>query len=325
MVRISAIVSNYNAEAYIADAVASVLACRDPNLEVVVVDDGSTDGSRRVLEEFRAHPDVRLVFQENGGQASAFNAGLAHSTGDVLCFFDGDDFWFPHKAREIRKVFEENGFYGRDVLLRHPLQRIAMSPGLPVREDLRFGTTSLDAGELALLTRDADVRREVAQFGFFGFNAGLSASTVMTRSLAERFFPLPTEASKHHGDYFLVLGANLVGETYGYGSLLGAYRIHGANHSLNRPLNTYHFWEVTERWMNDVLARNGFSERVDFFGSRFGRRWAFEHGRGREALAKAWARARSLRNRRALAELLTTTILGLRYRLGLERPVTRRV
>jgi len=67
--RVSIIVSNYNYERYVAAAIDSALAQTIPDCEVIVVDDGSTDGSRAVLNRYREDPRVTLILQENGGQA----------------------------------------------------------------------------------------------------------------------------------------------------------------------------------------------------------------------------------------------------------------
>src|SRR5207302_4981495 len=85
----SVVVNNHNYERFVGEAVESALAQTYPHTEVVVVDDGSTDGSRDVLERFRG--DIQLVLKPNGGQRSAFNAGLERSSGDLVCFLDADD------------------------------------------------------------------------------------------------------------------------------------------------------------------------------------------------------------------------------------------
>jgi glycosyltransferase involved in cell wall biosynthesis len=67
--------------------------------EVIVVDDGSTDDSRRIISGYGDR--VTPVFKENGGQASAFNAGFAASRGDVIIFLDADDYLFTQRSSEL--------------------------------------------------------------------------------------------------------------------------------------------------------------------------------------------------------------------------------
>jgi glycosyltransferase involved in cell wall biosynthesis len=92
--RFSAVIAAYNAEGTITAAVDSALSQSARDLEVIVVDDGSTDGTAEVV---RAIPDarVRLVSQVNQGQAAARNAGTAVATGTYVGFLDSDDLWLP--------------------------------------------------------------------------------------------------------------------------------------------------------------------------------------------------------------------------------------
>ena len=86
--RISVIVTNHNYGHFLEPCLASLRAqTRSPD-EIIVVDDGSEDASRTFLSD---QADVRVILQENGGQAAAFNAGFAASTGDAVLFLDSDD------------------------------------------------------------------------------------------------------------------------------------------------------------------------------------------------------------------------------------------
>jgi len=89
--RVSVIVTAFNVQPYIAETVESVLAQPYPHMELIVVNDGSTDGTAAVLEKFWAEPRVRLLHQTNGGSASARNAGARAARGEFLAFLDGDD------------------------------------------------------------------------------------------------------------------------------------------------------------------------------------------------------------------------------------------
>ncbi len=89
--RISVIIPAYNAEAYLAEAIESVLRQGHPDLEVLVVNDGSTDRTADILAGFGDR--ITVVTQENGGLSNARNVGIAHATGDVIGFLDADDVW----------------------------------------------------------------------------------------------------------------------------------------------------------------------------------------------------------------------------------------
>ena len=75
-------------------------------VEIIVVDDGSTDRTPEILRGFE--PRVRLLRKANGGQASAFNAGLAECHGDIVAFLDGDDWWAPSKLRRVLDEMDRN-------------------------------------------------------------------------------------------------------------------------------------------------------------------------------------------------------------------------
>jgi glycosyltransferase involved in cell wall biosynthesis len=88
---VSIIITNYNYAEFLGAAIRSALEQSYPLKEVIVVDDGSTDRSRQVIESFGDR--IRPLYKENGGQRSACNLGFAASTGDVVLFLDGDDAW----------------------------------------------------------------------------------------------------------------------------------------------------------------------------------------------------------------------------------------
>ena len=94
---VSVVIPCYNAATWISSSLNSVAAQKWPALEVIVVDDGSTDGSVDLL---RAHfPDVRVLQQRNGGAAAARNAGIQAAHGDWIAFLDADDWWLPGKLQ----------------------------------------------------------------------------------------------------------------------------------------------------------------------------------------------------------------------------------
>lgn len=95
MMRISAIIPAHDAAPFLAEAIASVLAQSLPVAEVVVVDDGSSDGTAQIAAGFGEI--VQLERQEKLGPAAARNRGIAMASGDVLAFLDADDIWLPGK------------------------------------------------------------------------------------------------------------------------------------------------------------------------------------------------------------------------------------
>lgn len=89
---VSIIIPVYNCEAYIADCLDSILNQSYKKIEVIIVDDGSTDSTKFILENYKKISNIKLIFQENTGVSSARNLGIKLSSGKYICFVDGDDF-----------------------------------------------------------------------------------------------------------------------------------------------------------------------------------------------------------------------------------------
>jgi glycosyltransferase involved in cell wall biosynthesis len=94
---VSVIIPVFQGERYILGAIRSVLNQTHRELEVWVVDDGSTDGTSRLLETV-TDPRVRVLKQANSRTAAARNLGISHATGEYIAFLDHDDRWFPEKV-----------------------------------------------------------------------------------------------------------------------------------------------------------------------------------------------------------------------------------
>ena len=104
---VSVVVPVYNAEKYIRSAIDSVLAQDYRPLEIVVVDDGSTDATLQVLSEYE--DQIRIFSQPNKGSAAARNLGAKLAEGAYVAFIDADDYWFPGKLRAQVAALQETG------------------------------------------------------------------------------------------------------------------------------------------------------------------------------------------------------------------------
>jgi glycosyltransferase involved in cell wall biosynthesis len=98
---VTVIIDTYNHERFIEEAIVSVLEQDFPaaQMEVLVVDDGSTDRTPQIVRKFEPH--VRILRKKNGGQASAFNAGIPEARGEIVAFLDGDDWWAKEKLAVV--------------------------------------------------------------------------------------------------------------------------------------------------------------------------------------------------------------------------------
>jgi len=100
---LSVIIPVFNGEAFVGQAIESVFAQRHPSTEIVVIDDGSTDGSAAAVA---AYPGVRYFAQPNSGVATARNAGLARARGELIGFLDQDDLWPEGRIDAMLPRFE---------------------------------------------------------------------------------------------------------------------------------------------------------------------------------------------------------------------------
>lgn len=209
------VITSYNYRDFVAEAVDGVLAQTRAPAQIIVVDDGSTDGSAEFLRErYGSDPRVTLLCCENGGQLAAFQRGIAVATADVLCFLDSDDRWKPDYLAKLGALYDERkdiDFVISDMAVFGTEQRrIALA-----KKPVDFGYTAI--GTWALTT-------------WYG---APSSALSMHRSFAERAVDLPDHMRKTwklSPDNCLVYGASLHGaRKYFLPTGEVEYRIHGSN------------------------------------------------------------------------------------------------
>ena len=174
--KISVIIPNYNYARFLDQAIQSVLKQTYGNLELIVVNNGSTDNSLKVVEKYGSQ--ILLIDQANLGQSGARNSGLSVAKGDLVAFLDADDFWEPNKLEiQIQLInestqlvycgirqFEDPGDNNKRVLL--PKYRGDCSNNFI---DLPGASIVLSGESTALFSRDL-----LEKVGFF--DAGLNST-----------------------------------------------------------------------------------------------------------------------------------------------------
>jgi glycosyltransferase involved in cell wall biosynthesis len=171
---VSVIIPAYNAAAFVATAIDSALGQTRAPLEVIVVDDGSTDDTRRILETFADR--IRIVAQSNAGLAAARNAGAKVARGKWLAFLDADDTWHEEKLeRQLEVAREEHALIYSD---RHNVGDIGdlprvQSTGVELREGDIFETL-LNNGNF--ITASSTVIKADVFHSLGGFDERLNAA-----------------------------------------------------------------------------------------------------------------------------------------------------
>jgi len=208
----SVLIDTYNHERFIEKAIVSVLEQDFPatDREIFVVDDGSTDRTEDIVRKFE--PSVRLLRKPNGGQASAFNAGIPQCQGEFVAFLDGDDWWAPGKLRAVCDVLSNDASVG---LVGHGITEV-YSDGREHTELLREGW------RLRITTKaGAQLFRKRKSF------LGTSRMTFRTEIL-KQIGSVPEALTIEADEYLFTLGA-LLSEILILREPLTFYRLHDSN------------------------------------------------------------------------------------------------
>ncbi|HUA55662.1 MAG TPA: glycosyltransferase family A protein [Candidatus Sulfotelmatobacter sp.] len=235
---VSVVIPNYNYGDYIGAAIQSALDLDWPSVEVVVVDDGSTDNSRSVIESFGSR--VRAIFQANGGQRRACNAGFAATTGDVVIFLDSDDVLAPTLLRELAAVW---------------------APGI---SKVQFQMQTIDAKGRPLGTclpqfdvtpAPHEIRQWAQATGTYPTPPG--SGNAYARWFLDRLFPLDDSCGEF-SDSCCLMAAPYLGDVVTVAKPLVSYRVHGRNDFAMTDLDVPRLAREVAR----ALQRFAYSRRI---------------------------------------------------------------
>jgi len=209
----SILICNYNYGAYVGAAIESALAQTWPQVEVIIVDDGSTDESREVISRY---PAVTAIFQENQGQCATIRRALEAATGDLVITLDSDDELLPQTCERVAALWVEG-----IVALQYRLETFGMvdHPGetLP-----RYPFI------------EGDVARYFLETGSMIYPP--ASGNAFDRHFVERVFAVSQNMIEASHDIWMCLSAALLGKVVSTDEVLGRYRIHATN--LSQPGRT---------------------------------------------------------------------------------------
>lgn len=207
-ISVTALIDCYNHESYVEAAINSIRAqdWAGKSWELIVVDDGSTDKTSEIVK--KVAPEARLITQKNSGQAAAFNAAIREAKGEIICFLDGDDVWYPGK---IKAVLAEFSAHPESSFVQNPMEPIDVS-GRPLAQPRSYPPASIRLDDI-LAGRD--------------FLIGTSGVSVR-RSAVDKISPIP-EDLKLYADEYVSKHVLFFGEGRTVQKVLGGLRIHETN------------------------------------------------------------------------------------------------
>ena len=238
----SVIINNYNYARFLAEAIESALNQTYPSVEVIVVDDGSTDQSRQVIESYGTR--VIPVFKENGGQASAFNEAFKVSRGEIICFLDSDDALLPQAMEKVAQAFES----GKYVKAHWPLRVI--------------NEKSEWKGEVIPTQRplEGNLRAKCLEEGpiYDWHFTPPTSGNAWAREFLKEVLPIPEVPFRLGGDEYLLSVAPIFGSIHTLEEPAGCYRTHNKNHYFQKSLDTATIRLYQMRFENCCLALRKF-------------------------------------------------------------------
>lgn len=240
---VSVIIANYNYGRFLPQAIESVFKQTYRNIELIIVDDGSTDNSREIIESYGE--SITTIFQRNAGQGAAFNAGITRSRGEIVCFLDADDYFHESKLAKVVAAF-----------LEHP-QWVQISHGRT-----SINTEGVPIGSGSKTHNQGDVSHLLLQWGRYAM--AITSALAYRRTVLEEVLPIPTERGEA-ADTYLAAAVPFYGEVGCIDEPLMFYRMHGNN--LQARNDNTHFLirqrELNAKYINTTAAKLGLSRRFN--------------------------------------------------------------
>jgi glycosyltransferase involved in cell wall biosynthesis len=208
---VSVLISSYNHDIFIQKCIDSVINQNYSPVEVIVVDNDSKDKSQAILESFGNR--INVIFQDNKGPMGAFNTGFAASSGEIICFLDSDDFFFPEKVSRVVETFQT---YPEISWFYHALNVV----------DKRGSSLNLTPIKR---TGKLDIRNYIKRSGLFPVGITNDSGVCLDRKIFEKMYPLPEETLLSVSDRYIKVVASSMTEGYFEDQPLAGLRVHGLN------------------------------------------------------------------------------------------------
>ncbi len=209
--KVSVVINNYNYGRFLEQAINSVLVQTYQNVELIVVDDGSTDQSSKVLMKYAKQ--ATIIQKKNGGQASAFNVGIARATGEFIILLDSDDYLFPDTVELCLNYFCD-GYSRIYFRLRQVDEYDNTIIATPKTTDSFF---HLDGCALSAAAERAE------------FPSVPTSGNMFDAKILKSVLPVPEKEYRICADSFIFVNTAQQGPVRSVDLELGAYRIHGSN------------------------------------------------------------------------------------------------
>ena len=242
---ISVLINNHNYGRFLKKSIDSVLNQTYLNVEVVVVDDGSTDHSHSIIADYGR--DIIPVLKRNGGQDSAFNAGFERSSGDIVCFLDADDWFVPTKLAQIADAFEQ---YPQAEWCFHSLLLEDPATHQPLGRTRAFPLANRDR------SMPCDFRQNM-RWGRLPFYPMSTSGLCLRRNLLDQILPMPETFIPTSADRYVRIAALGLASGYYIAEDLTVQGIHGDNVS---TLNKSHPFLLERQLVTCYLLRTQFPQ-----------------------------------------------------------------
>jgi glycosyltransferase involved in cell wall biosynthesis len=215
---VSIIITNYNYDDFLKYAVDSALQQSYPAIEVIVVDDGSTDNSHDLILSYGNA--IIPIFKQNGGQASAMNAGFRQSHGEIVIFLDADDMLLPGIVQNVVDAFSRHQNVAK-VMYRMEVIDAAGQPTGEIKPDPH------------LPLRGGDLSRYILSFPF-DMTWTATSGNAFAAEVLQKILPIPEEDFTIMADFYLSHLTPLLGLAVFLPEVGAYYRLHNANNFARR-------------------------------------------------------------------------------------------